>query len=297
MDPRSQTNSTADASQYPQSYLGSSGNVPRSPVSPADFENLNNNFRSLNVNGTDPSHHDPQMRNGSVSYQDDTHGSTVHPASGMERSAIGSQPNVISGRNAGRALNSQYRIQRHPERYFDVGTVFAILWNEPAGNNGTLISTPRITEGLHGQRIYNSIRRMVVVKKGSQCAWCLPILTYGGKGLAKSGIIPEDHAVIYMRGSEPTTRSNESKTTKEPLEVKPATHDQKLDKMSRLNFGKVYTVEYNIPVMPVGVLSSRSKPKLINYARQSFELEERDENMARAPPRSDAFNFAFPGSY
>lgn len=99
-----------------------------------------------------------------------------------------------------------------------------------------------------------------------------------------------------MRGSEPTTRSNEENTTKEPLEVKPATHDQKLDKMSRLNFGKVYTVEYNIPVMPVGVLSSRSKPKLINYAKKSFELKELEDSMALAP-RSDASDFAFPGSY
>lgn len=72
---------------------------------------MNNNLRSLSVNGTDPSRHDTHRRNGSVSYHDDTYSSTMYPASRMERSTIGSQQNVISGRNAGRALNSRKLFQ------------------------------------------------------------------------------------------------------------------------------------------------------------------------------------------
>lgn len=81
---------------------------------------------------------------------------------------------------------------------------------------------------------------------------------------------PQDHAVIHMKHSEPFNNSPEPRITKEPLEVKPAAHDQKLDKMSRLNFGRVYTVEHNVKVMPVGKISERSMPKLRGYARDSF---------------------------
>lgn len=85
--------------------------------------------------------------------------------------------------------------------------------------------------------------------------------------------------------------NNERPTEKKPLEVKPATEDQKLDKMSRLNFGKIYTVEHNIRVMPVGVLSSASRSKLIVYAKKSFELME-----PKAPSRSNTSDYSFPGS-
>jgi hypothetical protein len=81
---------------------------------------------------------------------------------------------------------------------------------------------------------------------------------------------PREHAVIYMRPSEPFNNSSEPRITKEPLEVRPAAHDQKLDKMSRLNFGRVYTVEHNVKVMPVGKISDGSMPRLRSYARDSF---------------------------
>ena len=58
--------------------------------------------------------------------------------------------------------------------------------------------------------------------------------------------------------------------TKDPLEVTPDTWDQKLDRMSRLNFGKVYTVEHNVKVMSVGKISRSSMPKLLGYASESF---------------------------
>lgn len=97
-----------------------------------------------------------------------------------------------------------------------------------------------------------------------------PISTYSGQGVAKPGVNPQEHTIIHMRGSEPFAGKNEPRMTKDPLEVKPDSHDQKLDRMSRLNFGKVYTVEHNVKVMPVGSISRSSMPKLLGYARESF---------------------------
>jgi hypothetical protein len=97
-----------------------------------------------------------------------------------------------------------------------------------------------------------------------------PITTYSGQGVAKAGVDRGKHAVIYMRGSQPATKKHEPKMTKEPLEVEPAKPDQKLDPMSRLNFGKVYTVEHNVKVMPVGKMTDGSMSRFNSYVK--YEL-------------------------
>lgn len=58
--------------------------------------------------------------------------------------------------------------------------------------------------------------------------------------------------------------------SKEALEVEPAKPDQKLDPMSRLNFGKVYTVEHNVKVLPVGRITDGSMARFNSYVR--YEL-------------------------
>lgn len=99
-----------------------------------------------------------------------------------------------------------------------------------------------------------------------------PITTYGEQGVAKSNVNVDEHTVIYMEGCAPTVNSKEPPMSKKPLEVEPCSPDQKLSKMSRLNFGKVYTVEHNVKVMPVGKVSEKSKPKLRGYAQDSFSI-------------------------
>ena len=86
--------------------------------------------------------------------------------------------------------------------------------------------------------------------------------------MTKTGLSPEDvemHAVIYMQGKSSVPRPDERGIVKEPIEVVPSSNDQKLDSMSRLNFGKVYTVEHYIRAMDVGMVSERSKLHLVTY--------------------------------
>ncbi|KAJ5499337.1 hypothetical protein N7453_008388, partial [Penicillium expansum] len=90
------------------------------------------------------------------------------------------------------------------------------------------------------------------VKEQRGCCWCVPITTYSGQGVAKVGIDRSKHAIIHMRGNRPRAVQSEPRMVKEPLEVDPARPDQKLDSMSRVNFGKVYTVEHNVKVLPRG---------------------------------------------
>ncbi|KAJ5826382.1 hypothetical protein N7474_003520 [Penicillium riverlandense] len=165
------------------------------------------------------------------------------------------------------------------QRHHDTLVVFAMLWHENAGHHGTILSqrgsplgTNPFTRGKYQEPIYSSIRRMVVVKEQKGCCWCVPVTTYSGQGVAKAGVDRSKHAVIYMHGhgNRPITSPNEPKMVKEPIEVQPSSPDQKLDPMSRLNFGKVYTVEHNVKVLPVGKICESSLEKFLAYARTEF---------------------------
>jgi hypothetical protein len=48
------------------------------------------------------------------------------------------------------------------------------------------------------------------------------------------------------------------KIVKQPIAVKPAREDQKLHRMSRINFDKIYTIEHNVKVMNVGKVHNLS---------------------------------------
>lgn len=79
--------------------------------------------------------------------------------------------------------------------------------------------------------------------------------------------------MIYTTGQKPVVSSSEPKLLKEPLAVDSVSPSTNLDRMSRLNFGKVYTVEHYVKVMPIGKISKESMPKFLSYAK-SFLLGE-----------------------
>ncbi|KAF7130889.1 hypothetical protein CNMCM5793_003759 [Aspergillus hiratsukae] len=166
-------------------------------------------------------------------------------------------------------LGQRYEVQRSPSEFFVVGRVFEILWHGGGGQQKTP-DMSQFTRGGFSEEIFSGTKRMVVVRPGSQCAWCIPITTYDGKRVAKAGVNPENHAIIYMRGSVPTQKANEPQMTKEPLEVEPASPDERLDEMSRLNFSKVYNVEYDVKVHPVGMISWTSMAKFTSYLNNEF---------------------------
>ncbi|KAL4973452.1 hypothetical protein BDW66DRAFT_104875 [Aspergillus desertorum] len=166
-------------------------------------------------------------------------------------------------------LDPRYMVQL--PQYYREGKVFSILWHENDGRaGGTLVSRGPLFRGRFGEPIYSTIRRMVVFRQYEQCSWCFAITTYNGRGVAKRGVNPDKHAIVYMRGTRPTLGPGEPRMIKEPLEVAPETPDEHLDPMSRLNFSKIYTVEHNVKVLPIGQIPSRSMIRFREYAR--YEL-------------------------
>jgi hypothetical protein len=160
-------------------------------------------------------------------------------------------------------LNTDYKVRKESSKFFTFGRVFAIAWHQSLGEDQP---NPRIQNWVTYDRfkepILTHIQRMAVVKEGHGFCWCVPINSYNGKGVAKSGLSSSDraaHAVIYMEGTRPAISDAEDKMMdKIAIAVGPAGADRKFDVMSRINFGKVHTIEHNVKVMNVGNIRRES---------------------------------------
>ena len=81
----------------------------------------------------------------------------------------------------------------------------------------------------------------------------------------KFGLNVQDHAIIYTGPWPSPLLGGEQSLQKEPILVIPTDPRESLDVASRINFGKVYTVEHNLKVKDVGQISPTSLPKVIGY--------------------------------
>jgi hypothetical protein len=85
-------------------------------------------------------------------------------------------------------------------------------------------------------------------------------LTYGFQGTSKAGVRSRDHAIIYTDkdGKAPKELASEEKLVKKPIRVVPLTSRYALVAESRLNYAKVYTLEYNVRVCFIGQIHDKS---------------------------------------
>jgi hypothetical protein len=85
-------------------------------------------------------------------------------------------------------------------------------------------------------------------------------MTYTGQGVNKRGVHPQDHTIVYT-GDRPVQFENERERglTRKPVRVQPAGPRHKLDNASRLNYAKLYTVEYNVKVWFIGKIHEDSQ--------------------------------------
>lgn len=57
---------------------------------------------------------------------------------------------------------------------------------------------------------------------------------------------------------------------KEPLEVVADSPEQTVNPMSRLDFGRIHTVEHNAKVLPIGRVTLESMARFIQYTRDEI---------------------------
>jgi hypothetical protein len=94
----------------------------------------------------------------------------------------------------------------------------------------------------------------------------------------KRGVKAEDHAIIWTReharDQPPREISREAKLVLRPVEVIPRTPRDKLQKESRLNYAKIYTIEHNVKVVFIGDVAPSSQHNFVadhdaTWARRS----------------------------
>jgi hypothetical protein len=96
------------------------------------------------------------------------------------------------------------------------------------------------------------------------------ISTYGGRGTLKHGCTPSEHAIVYLTGTQPTRLDGEWERgmRKDPIEIEPASATETMDPASRLRFGKIHSIEWNVKVREIGVVSRKHKSKLLAYYQE-----------------------------
>ena len=115
-------------------------------------------------------------RRGSIAAASQQSATALQPV--KEHSTTQTFPNMISARpskSLHENLDKDYWKREKPRNYFKPGRVFAMLWHENVGNNGTemtnQIEFPQ-TRGKYNESVYGSIRRMVVIRPMEGCCWC-----------------------------------------------------------------------------------------------------------------------------
>jgi hypothetical protein len=187
------------------------------------------------------------------------------------------EPDIRGSSGDHEELDPRYRRRVDAKRFFVCGRVFALLWHESAGGskpNSESSFVAHTTQDRYGERVFSHIRRMVVVRERHGYCICIPISTYGGQGVLKHGLSLSEmkaHAVIYSSNTSPKIDYRDKHLmAKKPIAVDMASKEQKLDPMSRLNFSKPYSVEWNVKVMNIGMVMKESIPLLMGYFRREM---------------------------
>ena len=94
-----------------------------------------------------------------------------------------------------------------------------------------------------------------------------PISTYGGRGVANPSVLKWEHCMVYTDRHPPELLPGEApghgeQPMRAALQVKPSTPGDRMEDASRLNYGKMYTVEHNVRVYDFGMVRSEYIPIL-----------------------------------
>ncbi|KIW88291.1 uncharacterized protein Z519_10858 [Cladophialophora bantiana CBS 173.52] len=184
-------------------------------------------------------------------------------------------------------LDPRYILRSDGATFFCEGRVFSLMHHEPLGlRRGDPpvrgFDKRSVSEGPKGVLIYSKIRRMAVVRKRQGYSICVPINSYGGRGVGqkKMGSEMQAHAIAYPSYQDPPPGPlpEEPQFKKRPIAVD-LNQGHDLEAGSRIHFGKLQSIEWNVKVMDIGFIA----PKSLN----DFEAYWREEYFPSEGPRVD----------
>jgi hypothetical protein len=121
-----------------------------------------------------------------------------------------------------------------------------------------------VTESEFGQKTFTKVRRFVVAREMQGHSLCLPLNTHNRQATTKPGVRSQDYAAVYPLGGKVEYKPKEQ-LDNEPLPILVEDPGEQIDPMSRLNFGRVYTVEHNVQVQKIGRVPDEKLPLLNDY--------------------------------
>jgi hypothetical protein len=184
------------------------------------------------------------------------------------------QRNFIAGdpeRGFYGTLDTSYRMRSGAEAksFFVLGRVFAMLYTEAASAAAQVApDDDAFTIVRYGEHVYTQIRRFVVVSVRRNFVLACAVSTYRNQGTLKHGCDSSEHALIYNTGTDPETcylPGEKERGLKDPIQVHPADRSTYLVKESRVRFGKIYAIEWNIKVKDIGLVVNEDLHRLVNH--------------------------------
>lgn len=186
----------------------------------------------------------------------------------LQREGIVVQRSLVGTPGSAERLFPEYIVR--PSGFFCLGRVFLVLWPEAPGGNGSNVNIPAATQeratarGRSGELLISKVLHFVVIREGDKYCIALPITTYSGRGLAQDGVVKSEHALIYTGSNSPQLRPDElpsrgeSGMRSQPIRVDPETRMDRLDPLSRIDFGGVHQVSHNVKTKSMGFVSRES---------------------------------------
>jgi hypothetical protein len=112
------------------------------------------------------------------------------------------------------------------------------------------------------------------------------ISSYGGRGTLKYGFTAPAHAIVYLTGTEPECLQGEFERgmTKDPIEIYPASPTETMEPSSRLRFGKIYSIEWNVKVREIGMVARKDMSKLLAYYQEEEDKDFDDDEFVEPAP-------------
>ncbi|EHL03039.1 hypothetical protein M7I_1013 [Glarea lozoyensis 74030] len=142
---------------------------------------------------------------------------------------------------------------------FKIGYVIKLLWVEPRGESSRNSERSRNGEdtdvtdddGPSSTKGFSKTRRFVIVKVFTGHCTC--------QGVVKRGVHPEVHAAVFTADGPKLAPGEADVLTRPPIRFLSKSPREKLDPMTRLNYAKLYTVEYNIKLRFIDVSASSGR--------------------------------------
>ncbi|KAF2215317.1 hypothetical protein CERZMDRAFT_35496, partial [Cercospora zeae-maydis SCOH1-5] len=158
-----------------------------------------------------------------------------------------------------------------PTKFFKVGRVFMVLWTEPEGSNADANSVYSFPVAF-GERAQAKIRRFIVIAPRQQHSLAIPIISHQNHGVVNRNMDNGDHGMVHMGPAVPAPLPGERAMLPAAVRVIPDDPTEKLKPTSRINYGKIYTIEHNVKAKGVGMVHENSLQALLS---QQSEVQRR----------------------